>query len=62
MGRPRPCGGKGSAYSKLHLWMTVTAPPRASGTPSASRSRYHPMTRSAKLRATAPDHQPQACR
>jgi hypothetical protein len=40
--------------SELERWMTVTVPPRASGTLSARRRRYHPMTESAKMRATAP--------
>jgi hypothetical protein len=37
--------------SELERWMTVTTPPRASGTPGANRRRYHPMTESAKMRA-----------
>jgi hypothetical protein len=40
--------------SELERWMTVTTPPRASGTLGASRRRYQPMTESAKMRATAP--------
>jgi len=43
-----------SFMSELARWMTVTTPPRASGTPGASLRRYQPMTESAKMRATAP--------